>query len=193
MRRCRAVPAPKFATPRWPRLAPARSPPRGRRSPPCLIRRASSGRTSGLPMHGEASPAWRLATSIAVTSPAAGEAPRPSISGSVGPSNSCPRRPARPASSGHTGGPPMHGEALWPRRPAPAALQCHARHAGLAVVLYDIFGPHGRPSDATVAPGNVAVASPGIFGPHGRPSDTRRGHRGASPPAGRPLRISAGG
>jgi hypothetical protein len=127
------------------------------------------------------------ARNIAATSPAAGEASRPSMLGSVGPSSSCPRRPARPAPSGRTGGPQMQGEGLWPRRPAPAALQCHARHAGLAVVLYDIFGPRGRPSDATVAPGNVAVASPGIFGPHGRPTDTRRGHRGAFPPAGRPL------
>jgi len=51
----------------------------------------------------------------------------------------------------------MQGEALWPRRLAPAALQCHDSHAGLAVVLYDIFGPHGRPSDATVAPGKLRL------------------------------------
>ena len=121
MRRYRAS---TFAMPRWPRLARTRSPSRGRRSPPLFICRASSARTGGPPMHGEAPPAWRLATS---RWPALARA-RLSADLDVGQ-----RRPVELLST--SAGPPCiigphrrpsDARRVWPRRPARAgpAVQC---------------------------------------------------------------------
>ena len=194
MRRCQAS---TFAMPRWPRLARTRSPSRGRRSPPRLICRASSGRTGGPPMHGEAPPAWRLATS---RWPALARA-RLSADLDVGQ-----RRPVELLST--SAGPPCiigphrrpsDARRVWPRRPARAgpAVQCQPCRACKTTAMTSSGRTGGPPMPQLLRHrcrrqrGNVAVTSPGIFGPHRRPSDTKRGPRRASPPAALRLRPPA--